>query len=562
MKQKVGLLIDSLQVSKQLKDFIDLSLTSDNYEITTLIVNDGKISSEGSLKKLYEYARKRGFTKFINKLFFLILTKLERKVIRKKLTFKSFYDRYDISKSDFEIIKVTPIISKSGLSYTYDDADLEKIKEANLQLMIRGGRGILKGKILTCCPDGIISFHHADNDVNRGGPAGFWEVYKKLPRTGFIIQRLNEKLDAGEVLYKGFIRTSWFYSLNKAKLYEVSNPFLHKTIDQITSNTPAIKKFPKVPYSETLYSVPNIAQTLNYLLKTLIIFLRKKISRLFGRRVRWNVAYQFTEHWKEPELMHSIKILNPRNRFLADPFLIYRDNKHYCFVEDYNYSEEKGCISVYQIEKKGYLKLGFALVEDFHLAFPYIFEYEGELFMCPDTHAKNDVRLYRCVDFPLKWEFEKVLIDNVSAVDTTIFFHKDRWWLMSNMDYSPVGEHYSQLHIFHSSSPMSQDWVPHKTNPIIFDPLRARNGGFVNDQSKLFRVYQRQEFNIYGRAFGVAEIKSLDTEVYSEETLFEVEPHFFPDLIGTHTFNFNKGLLVFDFANNSNKKSGVSKLNQ
>jgi len=558
MKQKVGLLVDSFEVSKQLNDFIGLSLTANNYKITTLIVNDARISSEGALKKTFEYIRRRGFSKFVNKAFFLILSKLEKKIITRKSIYKNFYNSYDLSKSDFEIIKVSPIISESGLSYTYDDSDLKKIKSANLKLIVRGGRGILRGKILTSCPDGIISFHHADNDVNRGGPAGFWEVYKKHPRTGFIIQRLSEQLDGGDVLYKGFIRTSWFYSLNKAKLYEISNPFLHKTIEEITSSSSALKIYPKMPYSEALYSVPNIIQILNYLFKTMAIYLRRKVSRFFGSRIRWNVAYQFTELWQDPEMRRSLKILNPKNHFLADPFLISRNNKHYCFVEDFDYSKERGCISVYQIDKEGHSELGKALVEDFHLAYPYLFEYEGELYMCPDTHVKNDIRLYRCVDFPLKWEFERTIIDNVSAVDTCIFFYEDRWWLISNIDYSPVGEHFSQLHIFHNSSPIGEDWIPHKTNPVIFDPLKARNGGFITDKSKLYRVYQRQGFNLYGRAFGVAEIKSLNTEVYLEESLFEVEPHFFPNLIGTHTFNYDEGLLVFDYAKNSNKKSGVS----
>lgn len=558
MKKKVGLLLDSFKTSKQLKDFIDLSLTSENYEVTTIILTGGRTFSDRGLKKLYEYARKRGFSKFINKLFFILLSKVERKVISKKPTFRDFYSSYDLSSNDYEIINVSPIMSESGLSYTLNDVDIKKIKNANLQLIIRGSRGILKGKILTCCPDGVISFHHADNDVNRGGPAGFWEVYKKHPRTGFIIQRLSEKLDAGEVLYKGFIRTSWFYSLNKANLYEISYPFLHKTIDEITSKSSIIKKYPKMPYIGTLYTVPNVAQILNYLLKTLVIFLRKKISTFFGRRIRWNVAYQFTEHWQEPKLMRSIKILNPKNRFLADPFLIYRNDKHYCFVEDFDYTEERGCISVYEIRKDGFSRVGKALVEDFHLAYPYLFEYNGELYMCPDTHAKNDIRLYRCVEFPLKWEFEKTLIDNVSAVDTSIFFHEDRWWLISNLDYSPIGEHYSQLHIFYNSSPLGEDWIPHKTNPAIFDPLKARNGGFIKEKSKLYRVHQRQGFNLYGRAFGVAEIKSLNSEAYIEESLFEVEPDFFPNLIGTHTFNYNEGLLVFDYANNSNKKSGAT----
>ena len=286
MKQKVGLLVDNLQVSKQIKDFIDMSLTANNYEITTIIVNDAKIFSGDPRKKIFEYILRRGLSKFLNKVFFLILYRLEKKIISRKLIYKNFYNRYKLSEGDFEVIKVSPIISKSGLSYTYNDSDLKKIKSANLQLLVRGGRGILRGKILTCCPDGIISFHHADNDVNRGGPAGFWEVYNKQSRTGFIIQRLNEELDGGDVLYKGFIRTSWFYSLNKAKLYEISNPFLHKTIEEITSDSPALKIYPKKPYGKRLYTVPNIIQILNYLLKIVSIYLYKKVTSFFGKRIR------------------------------------------------------------------------------------------------------------------------------------------------------------------------------------------------------------------------------------------------------------------------------------
>ena len=49
---------------------------------------------------------------------------------------------------------------------------------------------------------GIISFHHGDNNINRGGPAGFWEVFNEEPSTGFIIQRLTEELDGGDVIFK------------------------------------------------------------------------------------------------------------------------------------------------------------------------------------------------------------------------------------------------------------------------------------------------------------------------------------------------------------------------
>ena len=230
MKQKIGLLVDDFSASKQLKDFIDLSLTANNYEITTLIVNDHTIYSEKLQKKIKRYVGKKGVLNLLNRALFLIVSKIERKIIERKQQYKNFYRTYDLSENGFEVIVVSPIKSKSGLSHSYSCKDIEKIRNADLRLLVRAGKGILRGDILTCCPSGIISFHHGDNEINRGGPAGFWEVYKKQPRTGFIIQRLTEKLDGGDVLFKGFIRTSWFYTLNKVKLYEVSNPFLHKII--------------------------------------------------------------------------------------------------------------------------------------------------------------------------------------------------------------------------------------------------------------------------------------------------------------------------------------------
>lgn len=558
MKQKVGLLVDSYQASKQLYDFIKLSEKANNYEVTTLIINKTKLNSINSLKKHFDFISKRGLIRFVNKFFFAILSKLEKKIICKKLIYKDFFNKYDLTGMNFDVINVYPNISESGISLTYDDEDLKKIKEANINLLVRGGKGILRGEILSCCPNGIISFHHADNDVNRGGPAGFWEVYKQEPRTGFIIQRLKEQLDGGEVLYKGFIRTEWYYSLNKAKLYEVSSPFLHKTIEEITGENSALRSYPKRPYSESLFTSPSVFQIFTYLITTAGIFLYKKVNQFFGRAIRWNVAYQFTELWQDSEIRHSVKIPNPKNRFLADPFLVKRNNKHYCFVEDFDYSNKQGSISVYEIDKDGHKDLGKALVEDFHLAYPFIFEYEGELYMCPETQEKGDIRLYKCVDFPLKWEFERTIMENVSAVDSCIIFHEDKWWLFSNMDYSIVGEHFSQLHIFHNSSPISNNWIPHKNNPVIFDPLKARNGGFIIDKSKLYRIYQRQAFNLYGRAFGVAEIKSLRNEEYIEESLYEVEPRFFPGITGTHTFNYSEGLLVLDYAKTSIKKTGLT----
>ena len=122
--------------------------------------------------------------------------------------------------------------------YCYKNEDLNQIKNLNLDLLIRGGSGILQGDILNLCPLGIISFHHGDNDFYRGGPPGFWEVYNREPSTGFVIQRLNEVLDGGHIIFKGHVPTSFFYKLNVCKLFLKSSIFLHKTLENLSkSNT-------------------------------------------------------------------------------------------------------------------------------------------------------------------------------------------------------------------------------------------------------------------------------------------------------------------------------------
>ena len=208
IKKKIGLLLDSHTVSKQIFDFIRISDSSENYVITTLIVNSNDRNSNNLLIKIFNYIRFRGFNKLLYSIAFKLLCKVESKIIKRYKRFEKFYQKYELPKSSFEIIEVSPIISKSGLLFKYSKIDLERIKEANLELIVRTGKGILSGDILNICPNGVISFHHADNNINRGGPPGFWEVFYGFSKTGFIIQRLNEELDGGNV----FTRI-YFYKL-------------------------------------------------------------------------------------------------------------------------------------------------------------------------------------------------------------------------------------------------------------------------------------------------------------------------------------------------------------
>ena len=64
-------------------------------------------------------------------------------------------------------------------------------------------------------------------------------------------------------------------------------------------------------------------------------------------------------------------------------------------------------ISVIKVDGDNYDFLGVVLEEDFHLSFPFVFKDGDDIYMVPESSKNSDIRLYKSVDFPLKWKFEK-----------------------------------------------------------------------------------------------------------------------------------------------------------
>lgn len=110
------------------------------------------------------------------------------------------------------------VIQKGRFSKYFAREDIEAIREQKLDFLMRFGIGIIRGDILHAARYGVWSFHHADEQKYRGGPPCFWEIYNDEPSIGAILQRLNERLDAGTILRKGFFPTiqgSYYRNLNQ-----------------------------------------------------------------------------------------------------------------------------------------------------------------------------------------------------------------------------------------------------------------------------------------------------------------------------------------------------------
>ncbi len=533
-KARVGLIIDDKPQPWNIYDLIRKSHQSEIYVISCLIVQEN------------HRVKRKKISKSINEFFFKVIVFFERIFVKRFINTNDFFKKYPINSFDIKKISVTPIVSNSGFVHKFSKQDINKIKLENLDVLVRGGSGILSGEILNVCKKGIISFHHGNNDVNRGSPPGFWEVYKREKSTGFIIQILNEELDGGDVIFKGNLPTSYFYTLNMIKLYKKANIFMHVLLEDIFKKN-NIKVFTKKPYDKPLYLMPFLKHQLIYLFKTFLYLMKKLFNKILGRKLKWNVAYQYSNDWRDISIRKSKIIQNPPNSFIADPFLFSTKDKDYCFVEEYDFSLKKGHISVYEINDEREKYIGKVIDENFHLSYPNVFENNGQIYMIPESSAAKEIRLYRCLDFPLKWKLEKILINNVIAVDSNIFKLNNKWWILTNIDSSDSGEFCSELHAFYSENLISNNWTSHPKNPLIFDSQRARNAGIIFDNGNIFRSFQIQGWDKYGEGVGVSKIIKLDEYEYKEKIEFKLSSDSFKNAVGTHTYNFKNGIMVTDF---------------
>jgi hypothetical protein len=549
VRAKVGVIMDSQKCPQYLFDTLSRLSADRNVELHLLQNRPHRLAG---LPRVKEKVRQVGPFRFVSILFFNAIEYLEQKLFSAILPgVRRHFEERDLDPELFaSTTLLTPIFSRSRINVTYPADDIERIRGLGLDLILRGtGTGIYKGETLKAAREGIISFHHGDNRWNRGGPPGFWEVYLRKAATGFIIQMLTDQLDGGDVIFRGEVPTRRSYTENMVNLFDAANPFMARIISDYAATKRLPPVLPKAPLSTALLRTPKFSVTARYVARMAALFLSLVIKRkVLGRHLRWSVGFVVSD-WKDANLAKVRVIRNPPGRFLADPFVASRGTQTAIFVEDYHYASRKGVISAVRLlPDGGHEIVPGVLEEDFHLSFPYLFEYEGELYMVPESHESHSIRLYRCTRFPDKWEYQMDLMAGVSAVDSMVFEHSGAWWLLTNIAPENSQEHGSALYAFRADTPLSARWRDHAANPVQFSATFGRNAGLLRGRDGgTFRVRQRYDYAKYGLGTSIAKVEQLDERVYREEHYCDIEPHFMSGLAGTHHLHSDGKFTVFDF---------------
>jgi hypothetical protein len=536
-KIKVGLLLDSYCIPAWEYLMLEKIINSKVANIQIILKNTSTLANNENSKKNRHYFLYNLFSKFDNK------------------SYKTKPDAFEIKDaagllSGIPEIKLVP--SQKPDNDFFEDNDIKKVREFDMDVFIQLGFRGLRGEILKLPRFGVWSYHHGDPMFYNGGPAGFWEVFDNYPVTGSTLQLLTDDINGALVIYKSFSSTHWFSVVkNNNQLFWKSSSFiLRKLEDCYNSEEKSFKKEIIQKDSEfhdrPLYKTPTNGKAALLLLRHLKRYLPSKISAKFYFE-QWQLMFCINKGISK-SFPQFKKLTPPKDRFWADPFIVHKDDVYYIFIEELEYKDNKGYLSVILMDKNGnHSKPKKILVKPYHLSYPFIFNWKNEYYMIPETCENRSIEIYKCTDFPYHWELQKKIFKNIDAVDTTLFFYNEKWWLFTNIRENPGTYTYDdELFLFYSDDPLSENWNPHPLNPIVSDVRKARPAGrIIEYEGNIYRPSQNCGGR-YGRGLNLNKILKLSETEYEEVVIGAYEPDWDKDLLGTHHISYDNGLTIID----------------
>ncbi|HEX5890302.1 MAG TPA: hypothetical protein VFY61_16455 [Pyrinomonadaceae bacterium] len=368
-----------------------------------------------------------------------------------------------------------------------------------------------------------------------GEAPGFNEVKDQIPISSSLLKGLKENKEY--VVYKSVTPTLSRFSvrLNNNTCYWKSAAFVARGLEDLHAK----REFEKMSDGGQMPGkAPGNAAMTEMFLK-LSGRAAARVFEKFSSFEQWVLAYQI----KQGEFKYLIP---PPNRFWADPFPLKVDGKYYIFFEEFVNELGRAHISVVEVDENGIVAGPTEVLKlDCHLSYPFVFEWQNDYYMIPETGQRNVVELYRAVSFPFEWRPEKVLLETNRPLDATVVEVDKTWWMFVNVEEEGVAVNWDELHLYYSDS-LFGPWKPHARNPIVSDVRSARPAGrlfWSNDI--LYRPGQDSSLR-YGYATTINKVTNLTAVAYEEVEVVKILPDWDDNITGVHTLNFVDDLTVID----------------
>jgi|SRR5579859_1827169 len=462
------------------------------------------------------------------------------------------YEQQDDPEAPADISGITRKIpkklsAKAVVSGLLDDPEnnlASVLRTARVDVLLCLGLHFPGRKLLHCARFGAWFLRFGDSAFDYGDPPFLWEMCAKKPVTCATLQVLTPEPGECKVLYASYSALHPYSSLiNRSRVYWKASGMVLRKLKQLLRDGPKMMASlgvtsvgsPKRP------AAPNPIRAIRF-----SAVARWKRFREEFRRRHWGPQW-FVAFAKDGRGAPNFNIIQPPpGRLYADPFIVTHEDSDFIFFENDSFANGKGIISCVEINRDGRAGKPFTVLEeDFHLSYPCVFRHDGRFYMIPETMDSGSIRLYQCHSFPERWKLERILIDNVSALDPTICEYSGKHWLFANVP-EPGASWDDELHLFYADS-LTSEWKPHPKNPIVSDVRQARPAGhlFV-EKGQLHRVSQNCTPR-YGHSINIQIVEELSTREYRERAAREILPSWLPGKsLCTHTLNRNGKYIVTD----------------
>ncbi|MGB8982359.1 MAG: hypothetical protein WCC12_10820 [Anaerolineales bacterium] len=538
---RIGLLLDSYFLPAWAFTAIEQILRSSYAELALVVLNHSRPK---------RWAPLRVFWQACNHWLYHIFNSVDEKLFLRGPIAAAQVDSSE-TFSSIPVFEVEPIDERGEQHFSA--LDVEQLKSYQLDILVKMGFGNLRGDISFAASCGIWTYRWGDPRKIKDGLTSFWEVVRSWPETGAAFLQLGAAAEHDKVLFE-----SWFftypYSPARSKNYVLwaASSFLPRQVERLFNLggekfLQALAKKPAVetPKSQKTNGIPSNLMVMWIVLKLAARNLLEVSRRSFYRE-QWELLFHL-KHDNESNTSTFKRISPPKDRFWADPHVIYKRPNYFIFVEEYLYQIKRGHISVIEMDQKGNYKLPIPILQNScHLSFPFVFNWMGHYYMIPESSDKRTIDLYECTEFPNQWQFRITLMQDLKAVDTTLFYTQRKWWLFTAISENKAAAPQVELFLFYSDELFTDQWRAHPMNPIVSDVKRARAAGrlFMKD-GKLFRPSQDCS-KMYGYGFDLNEIVVLSETDYCERTMTSVRPDRGKRIIATHTYTNQGNLTVID----------------
>lgn len=211
--------------------------------------------------------------------------------------------------------------------------------------------------------------------------------------------------------------------------------------------------------------------------------------------------------------------------YFADPFVWQDERGTFVFAEEYEYAKDAGRLVVLELDSELAVKShrpltfeGTSAQITCHASFPFIFKYNGQFFMLPETSARRTIDLYRCIEWPVKWGLHRRLAHQIDAADTTIASQNGKNWLITSVRSDKGQRH---LEVYGVDLSEGGGLLPHPVNTHqLFKDDRhgtGRSAGYlaVQPDGSLVRLMQSSTDH-YGQGSAFRSIVKLDDAGFQE----------------------------------------------